>query len=53
MIAHKFEFAVCKKDGLVHIADCTVNHKALYPPKEVSQPRLIAMQQVPELWILS
>ena len=53
VIAHKFECAVRKNDGLVHIVDCTVNHRALFPLEEVSRPHLIAVQHIPELWILN
>ena len=53
VVAYKFEFAVRKNDGLVHIADCTVNNKALFPLKELSRPHIIAIQHAPELWILN
>ena len=52
-IVQKFECAVHKNDGLVHIADCTVNCKAMFPLEEVSRPHLIAIEHFPELWILN
>ena len=49
-IMKMFECAVHKNnDGLVRVADCTINRKTLFPLEEVSRPLLIAIEQFPEL----